>query len=191
MTYKVIGKTPNRSNGQITSTTIDIRQDEPYTIISRTFNEDLTNAEDSRAIELVLELVNEETTPKSELKSNIKDLKEELDRTKKVVTEQKELIEQQVQSNQLLSNAFDGLTFLVLEKVIPELEKEEPEEAENPEPEEADPETGEQPAEEAPVQGEEPMEEVETGAESPTETPENTVEPEHPSEDGPQPEGVE
>ena len=113
-----MNKTPNRVDGQVESTTIDIRQNKPYTIISREINGDHTNTSESKAIELVLQMVNEETTPKAVLIENIKELKEQ-------VREQQEAVKQVLETNEVLSNAFEELTFVVFEDVLPQLQEKE------------------------------------------------------------------
>src|SRR5699024_7980242 len=123
MSYKVLNKAPKVVEGQVVSTIIDIKQDEPYTILSRELDGDHTQSTDKKLIESVLEVVNEETTPKSELKNNIKELKEELEQTKVVVGEQRKIIEQQLETNRVLSNAFEELSIVVLDEVLPKLEK--------------------------------------------------------------------
>ena len=118
MSYEVMNKTPKRVDGQIVETTIDIRQNNPYTLITRNVEGDHTNTDDKKAIELVLQMVNEETTPKAVMVENIKELKEQ-------VKEQQEIIRQALESNQLLSSAFEELTYVVLEEVLPQLEEKE------------------------------------------------------------------
>lgn len=114
MSYEVMNKTPKRVDGQIIETTIDIRQNDPYTLITRNVKGDHTNTDDKKAIELVLQMVNEETTPKAVMVENIKELKEQ-------VKEQQETIQQALESNQTLSNAFEELSIVVLEEVLPQL----------------------------------------------------------------------
>ena len=118
MSYEVMNKTPKRVDGQIVETTIDIRQNDPYTLITRNVKGDHTNTDDKKAIELVLQMVNEETTPKSVLIENIKELKEQ-------VKEQQEVVQQVLETNKVLSNAFEELSFVVLEEVLPQLEEKE------------------------------------------------------------------
>ena len=118
MSYEVMNKIPKRVDGQIVETTIDIRQNEPYTLITRNVKGDHTNTDDKKAIELVLQMVNEETTPKSVLIENIKELKEQ-------VKEQQEVVQQVLETNEVLSNAFEELSFVVLEEVLPQLEEKE------------------------------------------------------------------
>src|SRR5699024_1758453 len=118
MSYEVMNKTPKRVDGQIVETTIDIRQNDPYTLITRNVKGDHTNTDDKKAIELVLQMVNEETTPKSVLIENIKELKEQ-------VKEQQEVVQQVLETNEVLSNAFEELSFVVLEEVLPQLEEKE------------------------------------------------------------------
>ena len=118
MSYEIMNKTPKRVDGQIVETTIDIRQNDPYTLITRNVKGDHTNTDDKKAIELVLQMVNEETTPKSVLIENIKELKEQ-------VKEQQEIVQQVLETNEVLSNAFEELSFVVLEEVLPQLEEKE------------------------------------------------------------------
>ena len=118
MSYEVMNTIPKRVDGQIVETTIDIRQNEPYTLITRNVKGDHTNTDDKKAIELVLQMVNEETTPKSVLIENIKELKEQ-------VKEQQEIVQQVLETNEVLSNAFEELSFVVLEEVLPQLEEKE------------------------------------------------------------------
>ena len=118
MSYEVMNKIPKRVDGQIVETTIDIRQNEPYTLITRNVKGDHTNTDDKKAIELVLQMVNEETTPKAVMVESIKELKEQ-------VKEQQEIIQQSVESNQVLSGAFEELSFMVIEQVLPQLEEKE------------------------------------------------------------------
>ena len=118
MSYEVMNKTPKRVDGQIVETTIDIRQNDPYTLITRNVDGDHTNTDDKKAIELVLQMVNEETTPKAVMVESIKELKEQ-------VKEQQEIIQQSVESNQVLSGAFEELSFMVIEQVLPQLEEKE------------------------------------------------------------------
>lgn len=110
-----MNKTPHRIDGQIVETTIDVRQHDPYTLLTRKIEGDHTNTSDKKVIELVLQLINEETTPKAQLVSNIKELKAQ-------VAEQQNTIQQVLDTNQMLSNAFEELTFVVLEEVLPQLE---------------------------------------------------------------------
>ena len=114
MSYEVMNRIPHRADGQIVETTIDIRQHDPYTLITRKIEGDHTNTSDKKAIELVLQVVNEETTPKAVMVENIKDLKEQ-------VKEQQETIQQVLETNQMLSNAFEELSIVVLEEVLPQL----------------------------------------------------------------------
>src|SRR5699024_9109113 len=95
-----------------------LRQNDPYTLLTRKVDGDHTNTSDKRLIEIVLQMVNEETTPKSVLIENIKELKEQ-------VKEQQEIIQQSVESNQVLSSAFEELSFMVIEQVVPQLEEKE------------------------------------------------------------------
>lgn len=118
MSYEVMNKIPKRVDGQIVETTIDIRQNDPYTLITRNVKGDHTNTDDKKAIELVLQMVNEETTPKAVMVESIKELKEQ-------VKEQQEIIQQSVESNQVLSGAFEELSFMVIEQVLPQLEEKE------------------------------------------------------------------
>ena len=66
----------------------------------------------------MLQMVNEETTPKAVMVESIKELKEQ-------VKEQQGIIQQALESNQLLSSAFEELSIVVLEKVLPQLEEKE------------------------------------------------------------------
>ena len=118
MSYEVMNKIPKRVDGQIVETTIDIRQNDPYTLITRNVKGDHTNTDDKKTIKLVLQMVNEETTPKSVLIENIKELKEQ-------VKEQQEVVQQVLETNEVLSNAFEELSFVVLEEVLPQLEEKE------------------------------------------------------------------
>ena len=113
-----MNRIPHRADGQIVETTIDIRQHDPYTLITRKIEGDHTNTSDKKAIELVLQVVNEETTPKAVMVENIKELKEQ-------VKEQQETIQQALESNQLLSSAFEELSIIVLNEVLPQLEEKE------------------------------------------------------------------
>ena len=114
MSYEVMNKIPKRVDGQIVETTIDIRQNDPYTLITRNVKGDHTNTDDKKAIELVLQMVNEETTPKAVMVESIKELKEQ-------VKEQQGTIQQALETNQMLSNAFEELSIVVLEEVLPKL----------------------------------------------------------------------
>ena len=118
MSYEVMNKIPKRVDGQIVETTIDIRQNDPYTLITRNIKGDHTNTDDKKAIELVLQMVNEETTPKAVMVENISELKEQ-------VKEQQEVVQQVLKTNEVLSNAFEELSFVVLEEVLPQLEEKE------------------------------------------------------------------
>ena len=118
MSHEVMNKTPKRVDGQIVETTIDIRQNDPYTLITRNVDGDHTNTDDKKAIELVLQMVNEETTPKAVMVENISELKEQ-------VKEQQEIVQQVLETNEVLSNAFEELSFVVLEEVLPQLEEKE------------------------------------------------------------------
>src|SRR5699024_6955846 len=118
MSYEVMNKIPKRVDGQIVETTIDIRQNDPYTLITRNVKGDHTNTDDKKAIELVLQMVNEETTPKAVMVESIKELKEQ-------VKEQQEIIRQVLESNQTLSNAHEELSIVGLEEVLPQLEEKE------------------------------------------------------------------
>ena len=110
MAYEVMNKAPKAVNGQIVSTVIDIRQNEPYTIISREIDGDQTNTTDKKAIELVLELVNEETTPKSEVKNSVKQLEEKLSSALDVIEKQKE-------TSAVLSDALEDMIAFVYENI--------------------------------------------------------------------------
>lgn len=113
-----MNKTPVRVNGQVVETTIDLRQNEPYTLLTRKLQGDHSSTSDERVIELVLQVVNDETTPKTELVRTVKELRER-------VEQQREIIQQSVESNQVLSGAFEELSFMVIEQVLPQLEEKE------------------------------------------------------------------
>ena len=51
MSYEVMNKIAKRVDGQIVETTIDIRQNDPYTLITRNVKGDHTNTDDKKAIE--------------------------------------------------------------------------------------------------------------------------------------------
>ena len=110
MAYEVMNKAPKAVNGQIVSTVIDIRQNEPYTIISREIDGDQTNTTDKKAIELVLEMVNEETTPKSEVENSVKQLEEKLSSALDVIEKQKETLS-------VLSDAMEDMIVFVYENI--------------------------------------------------------------------------
>src|SRR5699024_3692680 len=118
MSYEILNRAYKRSDGQVIETVVDLRQNDPYTLLTRKVDGDHTNTSDKRLIEIVLQMVNEETTPKSVLIENIKELKEQ-------VKEQQGIIQQALESNQLLSSAFEELSIVVLEKVLPQLEEKE------------------------------------------------------------------
>lgn len=112
MTYKLMSKPhPKLKEGQVTATIVDIKQEEPYTIISRTLEGDHTNASDDKLVELVLEKVHKELTPKENLVQEVNDLKEK-------VAQQSETIKQALESNQLLSDAFEELSIVVLDELV-------------------------------------------------------------------------
>lgn len=110
MAYEVMNKAPKAVNGQILSTVIDVRQNDPYTIISREIDGDQTNTTDKRAIELVLEVVNEETTPKNEVKNSVKQLEEKLSDALKVIDKQKE-------TSTVLADAMEDMIAFVYENI--------------------------------------------------------------------------
>ena len=118
MSYEILNRAYKRSDGQVIETVVDLRQNDPYTLLTRKVDGDHTNTSDKRLIEIVLQMVNEETTPKAVLIGNIKELKEQ-------VKEQQETIRQVLESNQTLSNAFEELSIVVLEEVLPQLEEKE------------------------------------------------------------------
>src|SRR5699024_791898 len=105
-------------DGQVIETVVDLRQNDPYTLLTRKVDGDHTNTSDKRLIALVLQMVNEDTTPKSVLIENIKELKEQ-------VKEQQEVVKTVLETNEVLSNAFEELSFVVLEEVLPQLEEKE------------------------------------------------------------------
>lgn len=105
-----MNKAPKAVNGQIISTVIDIRQNDPYTIISREIDGDQTNTMDKRAIELVLEVMNEETTPKSEVKNSVKQLEERL-------SDALEVIEKQKETSTVLADAMEDMINFVYENI--------------------------------------------------------------------------
>lgn len=113
-----MNKAPKAVNGQILSTVIDIRQNDPYTIISREIDGDQTNTTDKKAIELVLEVVNEETTPKNELKGNIKELQEKVESAFETIKSQKE-------SADTLYGTIDELISVIYEQVLPNMPEKE------------------------------------------------------------------
>ena len=85
-----MNKSPKLSGGQVTSTVIDIKQDEPYTILSREIDGDHSSTPDRKAIELVLQTLNHETTSAKDIKNNIDQLEKALEETKEIVNIQKE-----------------------------------------------------------------------------------------------------
>lgn len=112
MAYEVMNKSPKAVNGQVMSTVIDIKQNDPYTIISREIDGDQTNTTDKKAIELVLEMVNEETTPKSEVKNSVKQLEEKLSAALDVIESQKE-------TSTVLVNAMEDMIAFVYDNIPP------------------------------------------------------------------------
>ena len=92
MSYEIMNRIPHRADGQVVETTIDIRQHDPYTLITRKIEGDHTNTSDKKAIELVLQIVNEETTPMSEIKSDIKGLRHQFENQEKEVSQTKEKV---------------------------------------------------------------------------------------------------
>ena len=118
MSYEILNRAYKRSDGQVIETVVDLRQNDPYTLLTRKVDGDHTNTGDKRLIEIVLQMVNEETTPKSVLIENIKELKEQ-------VIEQQETVKQVLETNEVLSNAFEELSFVVLEEVLPQLKEKE------------------------------------------------------------------
>lgn len=118
MAYKVMNKTMVRVDGQITSTVIDIRQEEPYTIISREIGGDHTNTTDNKAIELVLEVMNNETTKPGSLKKEMKLIEN-------AVSEANEVIEEESDKASVTSDALEELLVLIYEVIIPRLPDEE------------------------------------------------------------------
>ena len=118
MSYEILNRAYKRADGQVIETTVDLRQNDPYTLLTRKVDGDHTNTSDKKLIEIVLQMVNEETTPKSVLIENIKELKEQ-------VKEQQEIVQQVLETNEVLSNAFEELSFVVLEEVLPQLEEKE------------------------------------------------------------------
>ena len=118
MSYEILNRAYKRSDGQVIETVVDLRQNDPYTLLTRKVDGDHTNTGDKRLIEIVLQMVNEETTPKSVLIENIKELKEQ-------VKEQQEIVQQVLETNEVLSNAFEELSFVVLEEVLPQLKEKE------------------------------------------------------------------
>ena len=113
--YKLMNKTPKSYNGEIVSTVIDIKQDEPYTIVSREIDGDHSNASDKRSIELVLELLNEETTPRNEMKLNLKNVENKL-------SEAMDSIEAQQKTANVLAGTVEELIALFYEEVVPKEE---------------------------------------------------------------------
>ena len=118
MSYEILNRAYKRSDGQVIETVVDLRQNDPYTLLTRKVDGDHTNTSDKKLIEIVLQMVNEETTPKAVMVESIKELKEQ-------VKEQQGIIQQALESNQLLSSAFEELSIVVLEKVLPQLEEKE------------------------------------------------------------------
>lgn len=118
MSYEILNRAYKRSDGQVIETTVDLRQNDPYTLLTRKVDGDHTNTSDKKLIEIVLQIVNEETTPKAVLIENIKELKEQ-------VREQQETVKQVLETNEVLSNAFEELTFVVFEEVLPQLQEKE------------------------------------------------------------------
>ena len=118
MSYEILNRAYKRSDGQVIETTVDLRQNDPYTLLTRKVDGDHTNTSDKKLIEIVLQVVNEETTPKAVMVENISELKEQ-------VKEQQEVVQQVLKTNEVLSNAFEELSFVVLEEVLPQLEEKE------------------------------------------------------------------
>ena len=118
MSYEILNRAYKRADGQVIETVVDLRQNDPYTLLTRKVDGDHTNTSDKKLIEIVLQIVNEETTPKAVMVESIKELKEQ-------VKEQQGIIQQALESNQLLSSAFEELSIVVLEKVLPQLEEKE------------------------------------------------------------------
>ena len=118
MSYEILNRAYKRADGQVIETTVDLRQNDPYTLLTRKVDGDHTNTSDKKLIEIVLQVVNEETTPKAVLIESIKELKEQ-------VKEQQEVVKQVLETNEVLSNAFEELSFVVLEEVLPQLEEKE------------------------------------------------------------------
>ena len=118
MSYEILNRAYKRSDGQVIETVVDLRQNDPYTLLTRKVDGDHTNTSDKRLIEIVLQMVNEETTPKSVMVENISELKEQ-------VKEQQEIVQQVLETNEVLSNAFEELSFVVLEEVLPQLKEKE------------------------------------------------------------------
>ena len=73
MSYEILNRAYKRSDGQVIETVVDLRQNDPYTLLTRKVDGDHTNTSDKKLIEIVLQMVNEETTPKSVLIENIKE----------------------------------------------------------------------------------------------------------------------
>jgi len=118
MSYEILNRAYKRADGQVIETTVDLRQNDPYTLLTRKVDGDHTNTSDKKLIEIVLQMVNEETTPKAVLIENVKELKEQ-------VRKQQETVQQVLETNEVLSNAFEELSFVVLEEVLPQLEEKE------------------------------------------------------------------
>ena len=114
MSYEILNRAYKRADGQVIETVVDLRQNDPYTLLTRKVDGDHTNTSDKRLIEIVLQMVNEETTPKAVMVESIKELKEQ-------VKEQQGIIQQALESNRTLSNAFEELSIVVLEEVLPQL----------------------------------------------------------------------
>lgn len=109
-----MNKSPKSHKGEVLSTVIDIRQDEPYTIISREIDGDHTNTTDSKAIELVLEVVNDETTKPGSLKKEMKLIENALD-------EATDSLEKESGKTNLVSDTLEELLVLIYDEVIPRL----------------------------------------------------------------------
>src|SRR5699024_3288306 len=118
MSYEILNRAYKRADGQVIETTVDLRQNDPYTLLTRKVDGDHKNTSDKKLIEIVLQMVNEETTPKAVLIENVKELKEQ-------VRKQQETVQQVLETNEVLSNAFEELSFVVLEEVLPQLEEKE------------------------------------------------------------------
>ena len=92
MSYKILNRSYKRLDGQVIETTVDLRQNDPYTLLTRKVDGDHTNTSDKKLIEIVLQIVNEETTPMSEIKSDIKGLKHQFENQEKEVSQTKEKV---------------------------------------------------------------------------------------------------
>lgn len=125
MAYELMNKQTKASDGQIVSTKIDIKQNDPYTIISREIDGDHSATSDKKAIELVLEQLNEETTPKSELKGSIRELQNNFSSSLKSIEEQEYGVE-------TLFGTVDELISVIYEDIIPKITKQD----DSPEPSE-------------------------------------------------------